>query len=920
MDLVVGRPSGSVTFFFTDIEGSTQLWEAAPDPMRAALVVHDSIVREAIESEGGYIFSTGGDGFAAAFERAHDALAAAEKAQLALASERWPEGAPIRVRMALHTGEAAERDDNYFGGAVNRTARLMAIGHGGQLLVSAATAELLTSEELIDLGEYRLRDLAVPVRVFQVGPERFPALRTLDATPGNLPPQLSSFIGRNDERHSIAKAIEGSRLVTLTGPGGIGKTRLALEVASDLIGSWRDGIWFCDLVPATERESSVHAIASALGIQPSQDGSLAEHIVRTIAPKTMLVILDNCEHVLDAIAPFVEDLLRTCPRVRLLATSREPIGADGEHVAFLPPLEVPAPGAAPDDAVLCDAVRLFGDRAAAARSDFAVEPANVEAIVDICRRLDGIPLAIELAAARVVAMSPQEIDLSLDDRMRLLSSSKRTIAKRHRTLSSAIDWSYSLLDHTSRSVFDRLGVFVGTFDRAGAQSVCSGSGASEFEVFEALLSLVGKSLVTASETPLGTTRYSLLETIRDYATDHLVQAGTEMHWRRRHAEYYVGVAERVGAELSGVDELAWRPALRADLPNIAASVTWSLDSGEGDDGQLACRAIAALARESIENRLAGIGAWAERCSAAAERSATQLRFGVLTAAAWSAFARGDARAMASYAAQALRDGLPPGCSVPAWPYVALATSALMSGDIDRVAEVVAVGRHEVVAATDDASNLSAFHSTAGVLMFDALGQRQETHADVLLGLELARRSQNPTTLARALWAVAFVTLQDDPTMAAASLEESIALIEAGTSDILLGFALGLRAELRAAVDDTDGALHALREAVSHAVEVGDRPAVITGLARILPFLTRLDGDFALPIVGAVVDGPFASMAMVPLAHKPAFAASLTSLSSQVDTGRFESLRSRGAAMSYEELISFVLVGIDRLTSDRVSNR
>jgi predicted ATPase len=889
--------------------------------MGVAIARHDDILRRSVEAHRGRVVKTTGDGTFAVFEVPSDAALAALDAQVWLRTEEWPDVGEIRVRMGIHSGEALERDGDYFGPNVNRAARLMAAAHGGQVVLSLAAASLVRDSlvvdaTLIDLGEHSLPDFERPERVYQLCAEglrdSFAPLRTATSHRGNLPVQLSSFIGRSDQRRSLAKALSESRIVTLTGPGGMGKTRLAIEVGQDLVGMWGDGIWFCDLVPATDLESTVQAVASTLGVGPGQDVSLTENLSRAIASKRLLMILDNCEHLLDALAPFVEGLVRGCPGVRVLATSREAVGVEGERVVSLPPLELPAKGPVTADASECDAVRLFADRAAAARSGFSLEPTNLAAIVDICQRLDGIPLAIELAAARVVAMTPREIDDGLDHRTQLLISAKRTTTTRHQTLRAAIDWSYSLLDDTTRSVFDRLGVFVGTFDRAAARSVCSGGTASEAEVVETLISLVGKSLVTTVDTPSGTTRYVLLETLREYAEEHLTDTGDLAYWRRRHANHYAEMAEALGAGLAGPDELTWRSALRADLPNIGAAVTWSQSSLDDYDHELASRTIAALAGESIENRLAGIGAWAEREATMMDRSNPARRADVLTAAAWSAFARGDTTDMSNYAAQAIGDGIPPGCSLPAWAHVALATSAWMAGNVPRMAAAIAEARREVPAATDDAANLSAFHSTAAAMIFDALGAKDAARADAMSGLELARRSQHPSTLARALWAVAWVTIRDDPALAAEALEEGIALIEEGASDILLGFALGLRAELRGNAGDSAGALRALREAVERSVAVGDHPAVMTVLARCLPLLARVNAEFAASVAGAVLEGPYAPMAMIPVTDRPTITADVSSLTALVGRERFEELRADGIEMSYDGLIAFLLSGMDRL--------
>jgi len=405
-------------FLFTDIEGSTRLWQAAPDKMREALERHDSILRSAIDAHGGYVFSTGGDGFGAAFARADEALGAAGDAQAALGAEVWPEGAPILVRMGVHTGAVEERDGDYFGTPVNQAARLMAIGHGGQVLCSAVTAGLAgAAVTLVDLGEHRLRDLSAAQRVFQVGDGRFPALRSLDAVPGNLPIVLTELVGRTDDIARLVSLVERERLVTLTGVGGIGKTRLALAVAAAVAPSFADGCWFAELAPATTGGEVLGAVGEAMRGPATDRAALA----RYVADRQVLLVLDNCEHVLTDAAGLAQALLAAGPDVAIVATSREPLGVDGEAVRGVASLGVPDDEAAVADAAVTAAVRLFVARAESATGRFVLDESNVAAVTAICRQLDGIPLAIELAAAWVRAMTPAEIARRLGERFRLLA-------------------------------------------------------------------------------------------------------------------------------------------------------------------------------------------------------------------------------------------------------------------------------------------------------------------------------------------------------------------------------------------------------------------------------------------------------------------------------------------------------------------
>jgi hypothetical protein len=420
-----------VTFLFTDIEGSTRLWEAAPDAMRSALARHDEIVRSAIEARGGYVFSTGGDGFAAAFARAGDALAAAAEAQSGLAREPWPEAAPVLVRMGLHTGEVEERDGDYFGLAVNRAARLMAVAHGGQIVCSQATAVVAgQAVTLRNLGEHRLRDLNAAEPVFQVSDGVFPPLRSVDLVPTNLPTLRTELIGRRDDIATLSALVERDQLVTLTGTGGVGKTRLALGVAAALAPEFADGCWLVELAPVADGAEVLKTVASAIGATVTDLDALTAYL----SDRRMLLVLDNCEHVLADAADLVDAVLGAAPELHVLTTSREPLGLDGEAVRRVQSLGVPAADAPREDAARAPAVRLFTERAGSVSDTFTIDSTNLGAVVEICHHLDGIPLAIELAAALVRAMPPAEIASRLGERFRLLAGGSRRAQERHRTL------------------------------------------------------------------------------------------------------------------------------------------------------------------------------------------------------------------------------------------------------------------------------------------------------------------------------------------------------------------------------------------------------------------------------------------------------------------------------------------------------
>jgi predicted ATPase/class 3 adenylate cyclase len=477
-------PGGTVTFLLTDVAGSTRLWEAHPQAMEQALACHHRIVSEAVAAHRGKLLKHKGEGDStfSVFTRASDAAAAAVACQRALASESWPDGIELRVRIAIHTGEAELRDGDYFGPTVNRTARLRGTAHGGQIVMSQATADLIGDRlpdgaALHDLGTHRLPDLGRPEVVYGLThpdlPSTFPPLRSLDTSPGNLPMQLTSFIGRERELKFVAEGLRSARLVTLTGTGGVGKTRLAVHAAADVLADYPDGAWLRELAVVADPESMLQVVAVSLGLVSRSGALQPADIAEFIGTRHLLMALDNCEHLLDAAAGLVETVLARCPSVRVLATSREALDVPGEQVIRLRSLPLPEADAGLEEVARVEATRLFVEGAAAVGSQQGFEASDARSIAEICRRLDGIPLAIELAAARVVALSPSEIAGLLDDRFRLLTGGRRAAVERHHTLRAAIDWSYSLLGDTERLVFDRLGVFPATFDAAAAQAVAS---------------------------------------------------------------------------------------------------------------------------------------------------------------------------------------------------------------------------------------------------------------------------------------------------------------------------------------------------------------------------------------------------------------------------------------------------------------
>ena len=576
-------PTGTVTFLFTDIEGSTRLWEEHPTAMREALARHDAILRSAIQTTEGHVFKTMGDAFDAVFPSAVDAAAAAVTIQRALGAEPWTVPGGLCVRVALHTGTAEERDRDYFGPALNRVARLLAAGHGGQILLSESS-RLLIAESLPkdigvrDLGQHRLKDLASPERIFQLMVEglraEFPPLRTLDVLPNNLPRQLTSFVGRTKELGEVRSLLEQTSLLTLTGSGGAGKTRLALQAAADLVESFADGVWLVELTALADPALVTQTVAMAVGVR-EEHRPLIQTLLDYVKSRSLLLVLDNCEHVLSASAELVQTLLQACPQLRVLATSQEALGIAGEAVYRVPSLTMPDPGHLPplEQLTEFESIRLFVERAAASRPGFRLTPANAAGVAKICARLDGIPLAIELAAARVKVLSVDEIAGRLADRFKLLTLGSRTAPRRHQTLRATLDWSHDLLSEQERLLLRRLAVFAGGWTLAAAEAVCADQECPAGEVLDVLTRLVDRSLVVVGD--LGQdTWYRLLETVRLYAREKLDAAGDGDGVRRRHRDWYLHLAETVEPELQGPALESWLRRLEAEHDNIRAALEW----------------------------------------------------------------------------------------------------------------------------------------------------------------------------------------------------------------------------------------------------------------------------------------------------------------------------------------------------------
>jgi predicted ATPase/class 3 adenylate cyclase len=900
---VAALPSGTVTFLFTDIESSTRQWEMDASTMDAALARHDQVLRSAVEAHGGSVVKGTGDGLLAAFSRASAALNAALEGQVALRAEDLPS-----ARMAVHTGEAFERDGDYFGPALNRAARLNAIGHGGQVLVSEATERLVTDCELRDLGEHRLRDLSRPERVFQLChaslPCSFPALHSLESYPTNLPPQMTAFVGRDSEMQETAVALAGSRVVTLTGVGGVGKTRLAYQVAAELLPEFPDGVFVVEAGGVSDATAVDESVATALVVQQQSGQSVLDSLLAFLGGKQLLLVLDNCEHLLEAIARLVSRILAVAPAVRVLATSREALRIDGEQVLTVPSLALPDDGAAPDLVAASEAVRLFVDRAHASRPEFALTADNAAAVTQLCRRLDGVPLAIELAAARVRSMAPNEIADRLDQRFRLLTGGTRTAASRHQTLRRAIDWSYEALEPVEQALIGRLAVCLGGFDLVAAEAIGSGGDIDALDVDDALGRLVDKSLVIATDVG-GTTRYRMLETIREYALERLDASGETPEVRMRHAMHYTEFAVRANVGLKSPQELAWLILVESELDNLRAAVMWSLASG---DTHLASACITALGLQGLRIEFV-VNTWAEsilECAAARDDPGYSLALALVGYAKMGEGDVGHAAELCNAAVAGLDETTTPvavRCRVLS---CASATEGIRGLDTTGLARLW-------VQAARDADDAYEYALALAMLAVGENGASVGTNPEAASGahetaeesVRVARSSGSPSALAYALLTAAMVDAPADPDRALEFLDESIRSAEAVANTFAAITATGIRNALLAQSGQYAAALDGYVDGARRAFQYGRLDHQATMMFQIAACLA-IQGDSE---PAAVIDGwiramvgqhyQTASGSLYAVAHE-----AILRLPHELGADRYANLTATGAAMSAGEILEF----------------
>ncbi len=872
-----------VTFLFTDIEGSTRRWEKDAELMRKALAAHDEVLRSAIEGHGGWLFKHTGDGVCAAFASPRSAVDAAVAAQLQL---------ELPVRMGLATGEAELREGDYFGAVLNRAARVMAAGHGGQILLDGLTAGLLSDVELVDLGPRRLRDIAKAVEMFQVRApglrSEFPPLKTFDPTPGNLRPQSTSFVGRESELVEVQAAVKGHRLVTLTGVGGVGKTRLALEVAGRLVDEFPDGVWFFELAAVTDPAAVPDAVAAVLGITQQPGKTVTESVASALEGRVRLLVFDNCEHVVDSVADLAEAILAASATVTILATSREGLGVSEEQLWRVPSLDV-------NSGTESAAVNLFVDRAHSVVSDFSLaQPGEADAVVEICRRLDGIPLAIELAASRMASMTVSEVRDRLDQRLRLLVGSRRGL-ERHQTLRHAVAWSYDLLDDAEKVLLKRCSVFAGGFD---LQSACAVMGSDDdFATLDLLDALVRKSLLVADRSS-GRTRFSMLETIRQFAEEQLVARGEASKIRAAHSRYFAGREADILALWDSPRQREAYDWFTIELANLRTAFRWAADQGDLD----AAAAIASYAGflgfmvQTYEPV-----AWAEELIEPA-RVADHPRLAFLYVMASLCYLTGRIEAAVGYsdAGQIVlgrsREALPYG--IEAW----LGAVYLAIGQPERWAELC---RAQLARRGDTHVQIRSW--LVSTLSLAGSGGEAMDSADGLT--EAAEATGNPTLLATALGAYGWAFRDADPVGALNALGRGVVIAQDCGNRTLASVLAPFLAQLEVEHGDPVAAFDHLTLAIRSFHNAGDTTTIRAPLAILAALFERLGRyEPAATIVGFALS-PIAAAAV------PEITTVITHLRDVLGEATYESLARKGETMTTAAIATYAYDQIDQARTE-----
>jgi predicted ATPase len=872
-----------VTFLFTDVEGSTRRWEADADGMRAALAAHDEVLRNAIEEHGGWLFKHTGDGVCAAFASPKSAVDAAVAAQRVL---------ELPVRMGIATGEAELRDGDYFGAVLNRAARVMAAGHGGQILLAESTAGLLSGVDLLDLGPRRLRDLPTAVELFQVRAAGlrtdFPPLRALDASPGNLRPAPTSFIGRESEAGQVQAAVKAHRLVTLTGVGGVGKTRLATEVAARLVDEFPDGVWFFDLAAVADPAAVPDAVAAVLGIIQQPGKSVSESVAAALEGRVRLLVFDNCEHLLDAAAGLVEAILAHSATVTILATSREGLRVADEQLWPVPSLDV---GAGIDSA----AVSLFIERAQAVSPGFSVANADeAAAVVEICRRLDGIPLAIELAASRMASMTVSEVRDRVDHRLRLLVGSRRGLA-RHQTLRHAVAWSYDLLDEPEKALLERCSVFAGGFD---LESACAVTGSDDdFATLDLLDALVRKSLLVADRSA-GRTRFSMLETIRQFAEEQLVARGEASEIRGAHSRYFAGREADILALWDSPRQREAYDWFRLELANLRTAFRWAADRGDLDVAATLASYAGLLG--TLVQTLEPI-AWAEELIEPA-RAVDHPRLAFLCVVASMCWFAGRIEAAVGYSdvgqivVGRSRDALPYG--IEAW----LGTVYLTIGQPERLAELC---RAQLARRRDTHVFIRTYLVAA--LVWAGSGGEAMDSADGLI--EAAEATNNPSWLALALGTYGWAFRDADPVGALNALGRGLVIAQdSGNRNNASAAALYL-ARLEAEHGDTVSAFDHLTLSIRSYLDAGETTTIRVPLAVLAALFDRLGRHEPAATIAGFALSPIAATGF------PEITTTITHLREVLGDPAYESLARKGETMTTAAMVTYAYDQIDQARTE-----
>ena len=872
-----------MTFLFTDIEGSTRRWESDAEGMRKALAAHDEVLRSAIEAHGGFMFKHTGDGVCAAFASPRSAVDAAVAAQ---------RGLELPVRMGLGTGEAELRAGDYFGVVLNRAARVMAAGHGGQILVADSTAGLLSGVGLIDLGPRRLRDLPTPIGVFQVRAAglrtEFPALRALDASPGNLRAATTSFIGRESEVAELQAVVKAHRLVTLTGVGGVGKTRLALEVAARLADEFPDGVWFFELAAVTDPAAIPDAVAAVLGITQQPGKTVTESVASALEGRVRLLVFDNCEHLLDAAADLIEAIMAASATTKIVATSREGLGIADEQLWPVPSLDV-------DAGVDSAAVALFVERAQHVSPRFTVgEDGEAAAVVEICGRLDGIPLAIELAASRMAAMTAGEVRDRLDQRFRLLVGSRRGL-ERHHTLRHTVAWSYDLLDDAEKALLDRCSVFAGGFD---LESACAIMGSDDdFATLDLLDTLVRKSLLVADRSA-GRTRFSMLETIRQFAEEQLVAGGEASEVRAAHSRYFAGREADILARWDSPRQREAYDWFTAELANLRTAFRWATDHGDLDVAATLA-SCAGLLGVMVENNEPI--AWAEELIEPA-RAADHPRLAFLYVIASCCYATGRIEAAVGYcdAGQIVlgrsREALPGGTEA------ALGLVYLAIGQPERCAELC---RAQLARRRDTHVQIRSWLVYA--LSVAGCGGEAMDSADGLI--EAAEATGSPSLLAWALGAYGQAFREADPVRALHAHRQGLVIAQDSGNRTYVSILAPLLARFEAEHGDTVSAFDHLTLAIRGYHNAGNTTSIRIPLAVLAVLFDRLGRYEPAATIAGFALSPLSAAAF------PEISTAITHLRNVLGDPAYESLARKGETTTTAAMATYAYDQIDQARTE-----